>query len=200
MLQGHSPHLWSFSHCSDDLDRRVGRFIHPSVEWVNTFAQFVRNLSGARYLLTCGLGCFFSWKTKKKERVVEGLWSEAFLLSGKSSPLRPLLLGLWNVLRLKTQFMRLGAWCCCSFSCKSWPRQSISCLWFCYGPVEGSAVVLSLVLGKDCNCTECKSCFCSAEHSKASVNSRNLNGKGLLYCVRVLSLFVMDCSSKLKCV
>lgn len=32
--------------------------------------------------------------------------------------------------------------------------------------------------------TAAGSCFCSSEHKEASVNRRNLNGKGLLYCVR----------------
>lgn len=89
-------------------------------------------LWNARCLLTCSLSlhfqfenkfCVVGYDMKRKKWKAYG----PKLLSGKSSLLRALLLGLWNVLRLKTiSFWDLGhaAAVLSPCSCKNWLKQA----------------------------------------------------------------------------
>lgn len=118
------------------------------VEW----SQFVRKLWGmCANPLPDSLTCFFqaeivgcNMKTNETQ-----LWKTCvLLLSRGSSPLRAPLLGLWNVLRLKTSSLwdlEHGTAAVLSpCSCKNWPKQAEQTLFaFFYGPAEGRAALPS---------------------------------------------------------
>lgn len=123
--------------------------------------QFVRKLWGM-----CGnplpgsFTCFFQAAIKfyivgyNKKRNERQLWKTCvLLLSRGSSPL-----GAVKCFQIKNyQFMRLGAWWgCCSFSLlllKLTQAGRADLFAYFYGPAEDRAVLPSLALGKDCNCT-----------------------------------------------
>lgn len=159
------------------------------------------------------------YNMEKKERQ---LWKTCvLLLSRESSPLRAPLLGLWNGLRLKTTSLwdlEHGAAAVLSPCSWTWPKQAGQTMFafFC-GPAEGRAVLPSLALGKDCNCTSSVNGihFYHSEHSWASVDSKKLwakkpileiIGKELSYCLKIIlwwhglirSLFVVHYSLKMQ--
>lgn len=107
LLSSFLSHCCVLLFCCDDLARCAVRFIRSLCRTGLVCYEPLRN---ACYLPTCRLACFRSLKTnsvslgcimKRKKRQS---WQACGLKlwSGKSSPWRALLLGLWNVLRLKT--------------------------------------------------------------------------------------------------
>lgn len=107
------------------------------VEW----SQFARKLwAMCGNPLPGSFMCFFQAETKfyfagyNMETNKRQLWKTCILLLSRgSSPLRAPLLGLWNVLRLKTTSLWAPA-VLSPCSCKS--RQSRPCLHFCVGSLK----------------------------------------------------------------